>query len=198
MSTALPGSALPVQRTIALGAALLATSAMLVPTTAQAAPTAAAAFTMDSQQLTSAQVGRTMALRVTPVGQSAVDCTSVKLQARTATGAWRDVPIDWQASGCWTGGTNLVTFITRAMAGHQVRMVGRLRAVESVPQGTVTIAGAGTTTRRVDVPALAQGLPARFHVVASTAPLAAGAVGRSVSIRVTPTSGAQLLVYKSF
>ena len=106
MSTALPGSALPVQRTIALGAALLATSAMLVPTTAQAAPTAAAAFTMDSQQLTSAQVGRTMALRVTPVGQSAVDCTSVKLQARTATGAWRDVPIDWQASGCWNDALN--------------------------------------------------------------------------------------------
>ncbi|GAA1393401.1 hypothetical protein [Luteococcus peritonei] len=190
MTSILHGSAMPLRRALALTTSTLAVGALLAPLTPAQAAGTSTGFTMDAPQLTSTHRGQRLALRVTPAGRSTLQCSTVKLQARGDGGAWTDIATDWQASGCWSGGVNLVTTVTSSLVGRQVRLVGTLNDVERAPAGSSTL-GQSTSTRQVDLPGMAESLPSGFTWSATAAHLPAGS-GQRLALRVTPVAGATL------
>lgn len=150
---------------------------------------AATSFRLDGPTIDADQEGRGIALRINPASGTQLDCDSLSLQAVEAGGA-NDLAIDWQASGCWSGGANLVTTIPAGLASGRVRITGQSDG--HAPSGTASIDG-------TEVQALvgAQGAEASTQelagsfgwVVPGTIPQ--GASGR-LSMRVIPTRGASL------
>ncbi|MEL4505784.1 hypothetical protein AAEX63_13510 [Luteococcus sp. H138] len=125
----------------ALAAVLMA--GILAPTPAGAAK--ATTFTTESPVLTSKQVGQTLALRVTPSDSGSIDCTTVGL----ALVGGQKLPVNWYLSGCWRGGVNLVTPITRSMVGKAVRLQGTATGMKRSPAGSSTIGRAKATSQPV-------------------------------------------------
>lgn len=94
-------------------------------------------------------VGRPVALRLTAARGAEVDCRSISLQRQDTDGDWQVVALDYQASGCWSGGVVLQATVTGKMAGHALRLVGS--AQRTADGATPSLAGQSMVNGQVDV-----------------------------------------------
>ncbi len=130
--------------------------------------------TLGSRTLTKGDVGATISMRLTPTAGATLQCQTQKLSRRSS-GASAAVAHNWSTSGCWTGGVNLVTTVTRVMVGQQLVLAGTARAASKAgavdATGEVTIASQKQTAHASLKPAVtAKPIPVGTNVVAGKVP----------------------------